>query len=124
MVDDVHCSKANRLRILTLKPCITNAPWRIGIPFDALARRGHEIRTVSEKHLDELCAGDVLVLHNPSRAWVVDMVHAARKRDIRLVVDVDDLLLLDSLPAHAKFARHWHPLRFQREAEERIRAGV
>jgi glycosyltransferase involved in cell wall biosynthesis len=113
------------LSILTTNRSVTRSPWRVGVPLQALARLGHHTRIVAEDRVAEhLPRADILVLHNPASAELVELVHEARQQGVAVIVDVDDLLLPGLLPTLARFGRWWHPLRFKWEAETRVKAGL
>lgn len=113
------------LRIVTLKWCPAQSPWRIGIPLQRLRREGFEVLEISgTDDIGELRPTDILVIHQPATAGIIELMRLASAQGVATVIDADDLLLPGSLPPDARFAYKWDPGYHRMEAEARVRAGL
>lgn len=111
-------------RLLTLDRCVSRSPWRIGVPFQALARNGFPTEILGATvDIDQFQDTDLLVLHNPATESHVRLVHAARQRGARVIIDLDDLLLPDYLPLDTEFGRWWHPRHVHQESASKLAPG-
>jgi O-antigen biosynthesis protein len=121
-MDDAHTQ--TEVRIVTLDWCAARSPWRMGVPIQALRRRGVDVREVDIDDDAALAEADVLWIYQPSSQPIVELIRTMRSRGVPVIVDVDDLLLPNALPMTARFARWWDPLVHRKRAEALVAAGL
>lgn len=68
------------------------APWRLFTPLAALSKFGYRTRMARLDRVRELPSDtDLLIMHCPAGAAALRLIEAAHRRDVPVIVDVDDL---------------------------------